>query len=96
MRSPHLRWLEPKKVSADDWFLVSRGFRPYAYGTEEPVREDTHVSSVFVDAPFDIVWAWITNPSRFPTIHPNWTSEVTRGARGEAYEGVARSRHRTP
>lgn len=53
------------------------------------MREDTHVSSVFVDAPFDIVWAWITDPLRFPTIYPNWTSEVTRGPRGEGYEGVA-------
>lgn len=55
------------------------------------MRQDTHVSSVLVDAPFDAVWAWITDPVRFPIIYPNWTSEIRKvtAADGERYEGVA-------
>ena len=52
------------------------------------MKDDVHISSVFVDAPFEAVWAWIADPLRFPTVYPNWTSKVTRSD-AERYEGVA-------
>ena len=56
-------------------------------------EEIRNVRSVcmFVDAPFDSVWAWVSNPSRFPTIYPSWVKRVKKlpRAEGEAYEGVS-------
>ncbi len=52
------------------------------------MRDDVHITSVFVDAPSDAVWAWIADPERFPTVYPNWTSEVARTG-ADCYEGVA-------
>ena len=45
----------------------------------------------FVDAPFDSVWAWVSDPSRFSTIYPSWVKRIkkVRRAAGQAYEGVS-------
>lgn len=52
------------------------------------MSDDVHLSSVFVNASLDAVWKWIADPASFPTIYPNWTSEVNRDSEGR-YQGVA-------
>lgn len=47
-----------------------------------PLAEDTHVSSVFIEASFDEVWERITDPLSFPELYPAWTSEVEEGDEG--------------
>src|SRR5215212_8682615 len=56
------------------------------------MSEKIHAVRIFVNAPFDSVWAWVSDPSRFPTIYPSWVRRVTKGRHtdGEAYEGVMR------
>lgn len=41
-------------------------------------REDVHVSTVFVEAGYDVVWILVSDPLNFPDIYPSWTSEVTQ------------------
>jgi hypothetical protein len=54
------------------------------------MAEDGYASLGLVTAPLDAVWAWISDPSEFPTIYPNWTSEVRKITRSdsEEYEGL--------
>lgn len=39
--------------------------------------DDVHISQVLINAPSDAVWTWISDPSKFSTIYPNWISKVT-------------------
>lgn len=44
--------------------------------------ESFHVSTIYVRAPFEEVWPWVTDPLLFPTIYPLWTSEVRHASEG--------------
>ncbi len=49
-----------------------------------------HVSQVLINAPMDIVWGWVSDPSKFPTIYPNWIREavdVSHADEEHAYHG---------
>lgn len=44
-----------------------------------------------MDASFDSVWAWVSDPTRFPTLYPSWIRRVKKVQRdeGEAYEAAS-------
>ncbi len=51
------------------------------------LRDDVHVSAVVIEAPLELVWEWVTEPMRFPTLYPGWTSSVQPRSDG-GYDAV--------
>ncbi len=34
------------------------------------------VSHMLIKASPDVVWSWVSDPSKLPTMYPDWVSEV--------------------
>src|SRR5215207_8184276 len=77
--------------SNEPGYILVLQARVKTLGEEYSVSEKTYAVSIFINAPFDSVWAWVSDPSKFPSIYPSWIRWVKRLQRadGEAYEGVA-------
>ena len=39
---------------------------------------DTHISKVVINKPFEMVWPWVSNPLRYSQIYPHWIKNVTQ------------------
>jgi len=48
-------------------------------------RNDTYVSDVTINRPFDVAWVWLSEPSNYRRLYPNWIKEITP-ASGDAYK----------
>lgn len=47
-------------------------------------RKDTYVSEIIVNKPYDVVWGWVSDPLKYPTIYPNWLKTVS-GMGGDSF-----------
>jgi hypothetical protein len=41
-------------------------------------QENTHVSKVVCNRPFNIVWDQISNPQNYPKLYPNWIKSIKK------------------
>jgi hypothetical protein len=46
------------------------------------LRDDTYVTKVVIDRPFDEVWPWLADPRRYVQIAPDWITSVESAAEG--------------